>query len=825
MSFSKIIFLLQFVQLQGHAESVFAPNSLVEARAHLHKSEFAKAEELFRATYAKKESRREAALGLAAALEGQEKFEEGIAVLREALESSPTDLSLILKVSDLLLVTGQAPLARAELDRVRVLRPGHPELEERDGMIKAAMGQTAEAIEILEGLRARARLSERGYLPLARLQADAGNLASAEKILREHEASYAPSTKVHLLLALALAGQKKNAEAEVYHRRAIQLSPRSPEVWFAYGEFLQQKGRAVESQDVLEKGLALDPRNSELQLRLAELLEKGGKDQEAMDAYIRALTRAPGNDKAMFGIVRIEEARGAIDLVGTYLQQWSREYPEKTWVALSYGRLLQAIGQMEKAKEVVKRAAVASPNHPELLAFLADTRPAIPKASQPVALPTTVKAERKKPEERVIAQQANGYHQVEAGEVLSIISTKVYGTARHWKAIFDANRNLLETPESVAPGMKLRIPELPGKKKIGPGASGMPEGKERVHVVKRGESLLSISRRAYGSPVHWRMIFEANRKKLRKPNSLHAGIRLKLPALAVAESAVPSDEGPAPVVSDQIAVTSAAPEKEKRRESVLVSPDSVKLPELPREEAPRQVMHQEEPPELPYAFEPGLHFGLLAAPVSETAKLEAIGFSSTLPAKIGYLAGAEIGYQFAGSPVELSGSFEFSRTKFAALSGVSPTEITLERRHASAMGRYKGFLTPGLDLVLGYSWRTRAAAETTPRAVVTNKNAAGLIAGAGYSSSLSPELAILSKVEFFLPHRHEETLSITGYHRSSSMVQAKIGLSRPLGPSSSASLSLSARYERSTYSGTGTRGSTNGAETDWTFALPLEVRF
>lgn len=51
------------------------------------------------------------------------------------------------------------------------------------------------------------------------------------------------------------------------------------------------------------------------------------------------------------------------------------------------------------------------------------------------------------------------YYKVEAGDSLSLISVKVYGTARKWESIFDANRTLLENPDSVREGMRLYIPK------------------------------------------------------------------------------------------------------------------------------------------------------------------------------------------------------------------------------------------------------------------------------------------------------------------------------------------------------------------------------
>ncbi|MCF7976184.1 MAG: LysM peptidoglycan-binding domain-containing protein [Phycisphaerae bacterium] len=55
--------------------------------------------------------------------------------------------------------------------------------------------------------------------------------------------------------------------------------------------------------------------------------------------------------------------------------------------------------------------------------------------------------------------KTNRFHIVRKGETLSEISQAVYGTAKLWPKIFNANRDRLDAPEKIQPRMYLIIPD------------------------------------------------------------------------------------------------------------------------------------------------------------------------------------------------------------------------------------------------------------------------------------------------------------------------------------------------------------------------------
>jgi len=56
------------------------------------------------------------------------------------------------------------------------------------------------------------------------------------------------------------------------------------------------------------------------------------------------------------------------------------------------------------------------------------------------------------------SSRASGSYTVERGDTLPRIASRFYGDARRWSAIFHANRDQLDRPELIRPGLVLRIP-------------------------------------------------------------------------------------------------------------------------------------------------------------------------------------------------------------------------------------------------------------------------------------------------------------------------------------------------------------------------------
>ena len=126
---------------------------------------------------------------------------------------------------------------------------------------------------------------------------------------------------------------------------------------------------------------------------------------------------------------------------------------------------------------------------------------------------------------------------VKAGQTLSDIAEELLGDRKRWKALYDANKDRLPSPDRIREGMKLVYGELVEKapaakqavtqaaSKALPASAPRASG-GRTYTVAKGETLYAISRKTLGKGGRWQEIAQLNGLPEGK---VRAGQVLKLP--------------------------------------------------------------------------------------------------------------------------------------------------------------------------------------------------------------------------------------------------------------------------------------------------------
>ena len=156
---------------------------------------------------------------------------------------------------------------------------------------------------------------------------------------------------------------------------------------------------------------------------------------------------------------------------------------------------------------------------------------------------------------------------VAPGDTLSKIALAQFGNKSQASinAIFEANRSILTSPDTLKAGLVLSLPVLeaaprpPNRERERPvspmvnaptpsgaeGAKSHPSKKSaekpvpapRWYQVKKNDRYVSIAREQLGDAARWRELHELNKDKFPDPKMIREGVRIKLPTTRMPASA------------------------------------------------------------------------------------------------------------------------------------------------------------------------------------------------------------------------------------------------------------------------------------------------
>ena len=139
---------------------------------------------------------------------------------------------------------------------------------------------------------------------------------------------------------------------------------------------------------------------------------------------------------------------------------------------------------------------------------------------------------------------------VRKGDYLSTIAVKMYGPELgnklvHIKGIYEANRKILRSPDSIDIGRKLVIPALKSvpnggfRDKTGETTTQIKESEKKqksqqsseytYYEVKSGDSLWKIAESKLGNGVRFNEIVKLNGKLLKDKDNVFPGMKIKIP--------------------------------------------------------------------------------------------------------------------------------------------------------------------------------------------------------------------------------------------------------------------------------------------------------
>lgn len=230
---------------------------------------------------------------------------------------------------DLALIRGQIDAARSALEALRKAAPGYPELIRYEGTIALAAGDGKTALQRFAQLH-REQPDTRSALNLAAVQQRLGDLAAAERTLRNEQAR-APS----------------------------------PAVLDALAELLEHRGQWAAARDTYRRLLADVPDNAMLLQRFALVLQELN-DPAAMATADKARALAPNNPDVIDTVGWIRLQLGDVDGAIALLRDARLRAPENPLIRYHLASALAKSGRKGEAKAELATALAGTPNFPGL---------------------------------------------------------------------------------------------------------------------------------------------------------------------------------------------------------------------------------------------------------------------------------------------------------------------------------------------------------------------------------------------------------------------------------------------------------------------------
>ncbi|MCM2276830.1 MAG: tetratricopeptide repeat protein [Oligoflexia bacterium] len=286
------------------------------------------------------------------------------------------NLPYLLKTAELLLASGDAPLARNVYKAIH--RSGERTAAALDGIARCyeAEGKLEEArIHYEESIAYQpdALVYQRLASVLIRLGKDHAAAEVIERALNLRELAAELRFELHKACGNCWTRADNAADAERHYTRALELDPDADEIRANLGALYLQSGRLPEAKRHFQDAIASNPRNHRALTGLGSCLLNEGDKRGAHDAFARALEAELNNPTAVFYLVKCAYELKFHATAARLLEEYVQIAPVNTNLLYSLAGLQFHLRRFPEAKATARRILEMTPKHPgatELLGMM-----------------------------------------------------------------------------------------------------------------------------------------------------------------------------------------------------------------------------------------------------------------------------------------------------------------------------------------------------------------------------------------------------------------------------------------------------------------------
>lgn len=176
----------------------------------------------------------------------------------------------------------------------------------------------------------------------------------------------------HLAQGFLLNIQGEPERALASYRRALELAPNDARTLHNVAQQLAALQRYEEALPFARQALENDPLNINTRVILSELYRSTGRNEQALETLHEALRIAPDHPALLAPLGTLYHALGRFELAETHLRRAIELDPARDLLKLTLAYAVMANRGLEEAWKVFEEALASHPDHPPLLANMAE---------------------------------------------------------------------------------------------------------------------------------------------------------------------------------------------------------------------------------------------------------------------------------------------------------------------------------------------------------------------------------------------------------------------------------------------------------------------
>lgn len=309
----------------------------------------------------------------------------------------------------------------------------------------------------------------------------------------------------------------------------LKLEPQSIEVSERLADLYVKIGKLELATEYYQRCINLDAGVVGVRTKLGKIYLLKGQREKARIEFEQALVFDAGYDPAQYNYLKILLDDGRNDDAGRLLNSWFKDFPEKTWLASAYARILGLVGKQKDALRVMRRNMKAS-------GYSVDAHVAMSELQERFgfkddALETLRDGEERYPKEVSLKTALVAFY-VRSGEG-ELAERKLQEIPREDPAFQVAQRYMDVGDRAIVPKAKnsALVPEVQSARTVASIEGGLkpPTQAASTVTVIRGETLAEVSYRVYGTHKRWPLLFKENHDRISDPNRIETGQVLRVP--------------------------------------------------------------------------------------------------------------------------------------------------------------------------------------------------------------------------------------------------------------------------------------------------------